>query len=61
MSGPVPHLLVNVLVSSSFGYCLRAVSKCAMDVEDPLSTATLEMTSLNVAFLLNTFHNLNFG
>lgn len=33
------HLLVDVLVSSSFGYRLGAVSKWAMDVEDPLSTA----------------------
>ena len=34
------HLLVDVVVSSSFGYRLGAVSKWAMDVEDPLSTAT---------------------
>ena len=33
------HLLVDVLVSSSFGYRLGAVSKWAMDVQDPLSTA----------------------
>jgi hypothetical protein len=50
MCGPVLHLLVDVLVSSSFGYRLRAVSKWAMDVEDPLSTVTLETTSLNMAF-----------
>ncbi|KAF8801579.1 cytochrome P450 [Phlegmacium glaucopus] len=33
------HLSVDVVVSSSFGYRLGAVSKWAMDVEDPLSTA----------------------
>ncbi|KAF8886937.1 cytochrome P450 [Infundibulicybe gibba] len=33
------HLMVDVVVSSSYGYRLGAVSKWAMDVEDPLSTA----------------------
>ncbi|KAF8165928.1 cytochrome P450 [Crassisporium funariophilum] len=33
------HLMVDVVVSSSFGYHLGAVSKWTMDVEDPLSTA----------------------
>ncbi|KAH9482159.1 Cytochrome P450 monooxygenase cypX [Psilocybe cubensis] len=33
------HLMVDVVVSSSFGYRLGAVGKWAMDVEDPLSTA----------------------
>ena len=31
--------MVDVVVSSSFGYRLGAVSKWAMDAEDPLSTA----------------------
>jgi len=31
--------MVDVVVSSSFGYRLGAVSKWAMDTEDPLSTA----------------------
>ena len=31
--------MVDVLVPSSYGYRLGAVSKWAMDVEDPLSTA----------------------
>ncbi|KAJ3506033.1 hypothetical protein NLJ89_g7099 [Agrocybe chaxingu] len=47
MSGKTPveclalfrHLMVDVVVSSSFGYRLGAVGKWAMDVEDPLSTA----------------------
>ncbi|KAG6830124.1 hypothetical protein H0H87_009094 [Tephrocybe sp. NHM501043] len=33
------HLMVDAVVSSSYGYRLGAVSKWAMDVEDPLSTA----------------------
>lgn len=33
------HILVDVVVSSSFGYRLGAVSKWAMGVEEPLSTA----------------------
>ncbi|KAF9035857.1 cytochrome P450 [Panaeolus papilionaceus] len=33
------HLMVDVVVSSSFGYRLGAVGRWAMDVEDPLSTA----------------------
>ncbi|KAF9443296.1 cytochrome P450 [Macrolepiota fuliginosa MF-IS2] len=33
------HLMVDVVVSSSYGYRLGAVTKWAMDVEDPLSTA----------------------
>ncbi|KAF5364054.1 hypothetical protein D9756_000128 [Leucocoprinus leucothites] len=33
------HLMVDVMVSSSYGYRLGAVTKWAMDVEDPLSTA----------------------
>ncbi|KDR84434.1 hypothetical protein GALMADRAFT_713040 [Galerina marginata CBS 339.88] len=33
------HLMVDVVVSSCFGYRLGAVSRWAMDVEDPLSTA----------------------
>ncbi|KIM38750.1 hypothetical protein M413DRAFT_75635 [Hebeloma cylindrosporum] len=33
------HLMVDVVVSSSFGYRLGAVKRWAMDVEDPLSTA----------------------
>ena len=33
------YLMVDVLVSSSYGYRLGAVSKQAMDVEDPLWTA----------------------
>ncbi|KAF5369696.1 hypothetical protein D9615_010147 [Tricholomella constricta] len=33
------HLMVDVVVSSSYGYRLGAVSKWAVDVEDPLSTA----------------------
>ncbi|KAG5637814.1 hypothetical protein H0H81_003146 [Sphagnurus paluster] len=33
------HLMVDVVVSSSYGYRLGAVSKWALDVEDPLSTA----------------------
>jgi hypothetical protein len=47
MSGKAPldclavfrHLMVDAVVSSSYGYRLGAVSKWAMDVEDPLSTA----------------------
>lgn len=31
--------MVDIVVSSSYGYRLGAVSKWAMDVEDPLSTA----------------------
>lgn len=31
--------MVDVVVSSSYGYRLGAVTKWAMDVEDPLSTA----------------------
>jgi hypothetical protein len=31
--------MVDVVVSSSYGYRLGAVRKWAMDVEDPLSTA----------------------
>ncbi|RDB20119.1 hypothetical protein Hypma_013088 [Hypsizygus marmoreus] len=33
------HLMVDTIVSSSYGYRLGAVSKWAVDVEDPLSTA----------------------
>ncbi|PPQ73825.1 hypothetical protein CVT26_012140 [Gymnopilus dilepis] len=33
------HLMVDVVVSSLFGYRLGAVGRWAMDVEDPLSTA----------------------
>jgi len=33
------HLMVDAVVSFSYGYRLGAVSKFAMDVEDPLSTA----------------------
>ncbi|KIJ97258.1 hypothetical protein K443DRAFT_681651 [Laccaria amethystina LaAM-08-1] len=33
------HLMVDVVASSSYGYRLGAVSKWAMDVEEPLSTA----------------------
>lgn len=33
------HLMVDAVVSSSYGYRLGAVSKWAVDVEDPLSTA----------------------
>ncbi|KAF4619446.1 hypothetical protein D9613_004739 [Agrocybe pediades] len=33
------HLMVDVVVSASFGYRLGAVGRWAMDVEDPLSTA----------------------
>lgn len=33
------HLMVDVVVQSSYGYRLGALSKWAMDVEDPLSTA----------------------
>ncbi|TFK33197.1 cytochrome P450 11B1 [Crucibulum laeve] len=33
------HLMVDLVVLSSYGYRLGAVSKWAMDVEDPLSTA----------------------
>ncbi|GLB34339.1 putative cytochrome P450 [Lyophyllum shimeji] len=33
------HLMVDVVVSSSYGYRVGAVSKWAVDVEDPLSTA----------------------
>lgn len=33
------HLMVDVVVSSSFGYRLGAVGRWAMEVEDPLSTA----------------------
>jgi hypothetical protein len=33
------HLMVDAVVSFSYGYRLGAVSKFAIDVEDPLSTA----------------------
>ncbi|KAF8229464.1 hypothetical protein L208DRAFT_1482073 [Tricholoma matsutake] len=32
------HMMVNVVVYFSYGYCLGTVSKFALDVEDPLST-----------------------
>ena len=49
------HLLVDVLVSSSFGYRLGAVSKWAMDVEDPLSTAINDFPKRGI--LVNTLRN----
>jgi hypothetical protein len=33
------HLMADVVISSCFGYRLGAVSRWAMDIEDPLSTA----------------------
>ena len=33
------HLMVDAVVAFSYGYRLGAVTKFAMDVEDPLSTA----------------------
>lgn len=33
------HLMVDVVISSCFGYRLGAISRWAMDIEDPLSTA----------------------
>ncbi|KAG6835750.1 hypothetical protein H0H93_015019, partial [Arthromyces matolae] len=33
------HLMVDVVVAFSYGYRLGAVSKWAVNVEDPLSTA----------------------
>ncbi|KAF8967495.1 cytochrome P450 [Flammula alnicola] len=42
------HLMADVVVSSSFGYRLGAVSKWAMDVEDPLSTAINDFSKRGV-------------
>ena len=33
------HLMVDLIVATSFGYRLGALSKWALDVGDPLSTA----------------------
>jgi hypothetical protein len=50
------HLLVDVLVSSSYVYSLAAVSKWAMDVEDPLSMASLNIAGHSCK-RLNTLRN----
>ncbi|KAG5642970.1 hypothetical protein DXG03_001818 [Asterophora parasitica] len=45
------HLMVDVVVSSSYGYRLGAVSKWAVDVEDPLSTAINDFPKRGIIFV----------
>lgn len=54
------QLMVDVLVSSAFGYRLGAVSKWAMGSEDPLSTAITDFPKRGVVVsLLSLLLGLN--
>jgi len=46
------HLMVDIVVSSSYGYRLGAVTKWAMDVEDPLSTAINDFPKRGILVIL---------
>lgn len=57
------HLMVDVVVSSSYGYRLGAVTKWAMDVEDPLSTAINDFPKRGILVMSSVGHpvmSLNF-
>jgi hypothetical protein len=76
MSGKAPveclalfrHLMVDVVISSCFGYRLGAVNRWAMDIEDPLSTAIKDFPKRGIlvcvevlfeAFFFLTFINIS--
>lgn len=50
------HLMVDIVVSSSYGYRLGAVTKWAMDVEDPLSTAINDFPKRGILVILLIKH-----
>jgi len=48
--------MVDIVVSSSYGYRLGAVTKWAMDVEDPLSTAINDFPKRGILVILLIKH-----